>query len=325
MKLLYPLSFIYGLITFIRNKLFDFNILKQKKYDVETISVGNLSLGGTGKTPHIEYLIEKYIKQKKIAVVSRGYGRKTKGFRYVEVEDIAENAGDEPLQIKIKYNEIIVAVCEKRTVAIEKILNDFPHTELILLDDAFQHRYVKRDLNVLLTDYSKPFWNDCVLPCGSLREFVSGYKRADVIIITKCPKIINLKIPNDVLKKNILFSSIKYGTPIIFNGKLTKKVILVTGIANHKPFIDFVKKENFEIIHHFKFADHYNFNISEIEKINRKLNSIGDTMILTTEKDFMRIGNFYKNSKICIAYIPIKIEIENEPENWFKLGNRVDR
>lgn len=323
MKLLYPLSLLYGLIIFIRNKLFDFELLKQKKYDVKIISIGNLSLGGTGKTPHIEFFIEKVINSKKIAVVSRGYGRKTKGFRYVEIDDDAENTGDEPLQIKKKFKLIIVAVCEKRTFAIDKILDDFPQTELILLDDAFQHRYVKRDLNILLTEYSKPFWNDCVLPCGTLREFQSGFKRADAIVITKSPKNKSLNIPQNVLKKQIFYSNIMYATPVLFNGVFSKKIIVVTGIANDKNLLDYLETENYEIVNHFRFADHYNFKISDIEKINLKAVSAENSMILTTEKDFVRISKFYVSSKVSIAYIPIKIEIENEPADWFSLGNKA--
>lgn len=323
MKLLYPFSVVYGLIVFIRNKLFDFGLFKQKSFSIPIISVGNLSLGGTGKTPHIEFIIEKYNNSKKIAVVSRGYGRKTKGFRYVETTDNTMKSGDEPLQIKNKFNDIIVAVCENRVYAIEKILKEFPQTDLILLDDAFQHRYVKRDLNILLTSYQKPFWKDCVLPCGTLREFNTGFKRADMIIITKCPKVKNLKIPQNILIKPLFFSEIFFESPILVSGAFSKKVIVITGIANDKHFIEYLKNEDYEIIHHFKFSDHHNFNATEIENINLEINKSPSLMILTTEKDYMRLKTFYKTTKNNLAYIPIKVKL-NKDLDFLSLCNKAN-
>lgn len=324
MKLLYPFSVLYGLIVFLRNKLFDFGLFKQKSFSIPIISIGNLSLGGTGKTPHTEYLINKYIDSRKIAVVSRGYGRKTKGFRYVKVSDNTTKSGDEPLQIKNKFKDIIVAVCENRGYAIEKILKDFPQTDLILLDDAYQHRYVKRDLNILLTSYQKPFWKDCVLPCGTLREFNFGFNRADMIIITKCPKVKNLKIPQYILKKPLFYSEIFFESPILVSGVFSKKVIVITGIANDKHFIEYIKNENYEIIHHFKFSDHHNFNAKEIENINFEINKSPDLMILTTEKDYMRIKSFYDPPQNNLAYIPIKVKL-NKDIDFLSLCNKANQ
>lgn len=318
MKLLYPFALIYGLTTWVRNKLFDWGFLKQTKFEVPAISIGNLSMGGTGKTPHIEYFISKYKTTHKIAVVSRGYGRKTKGFRYVNATDSAENVGDEPLQIKNKFDDIIVTVGEKRVDAIQQVLKENSDINLILLDDAFQHRYVKPSLNILLTEYSNPFWKDLVVPAGRLREFRCGWKRSDLIIITKCPETIDLKIPPSIKSKPIYFSRIAYQNPILINGQFFKKVILVTGIANPLPLLGYLRKNSFEIVHHFNHSDHHTFSNSDISNILSKLDSEKDAMLLTTEKDWMRLKPFLENKDISLAYIPIGVEIENPPADWLE-------
>ena len=319
MKLLYPFALIYGLITWVRNKLFDWGFLKQTKFEVPILSIGNLSMGGTGKTPHIEYFISKYKATHKIAVVSRGFGRKTEGFRYVSSNDFSENVGDEPLQIKKKFDEITVAVGEDRVKAIQIVLKENHEVNLILLDDAFQHRYVKRSLNILLTEYSNPFWTDLMVPAGRLREFRFGWKRADTIIITKCPETIDLKIPQSIKSKPVYFSRIAYKSPILLQGQLSKKIILVTGIANPLPLIGYLKKEDFELVYHFNFSDHYNFSGSDISTILSKANSEKDAMLLTTEKDWMRLKPFLENKAINLAYIPIGVEIENAPDDWLRI------
>ncbi len=315
--LLYPFAIIYGLITWIRNKLFDWGILKETKFDVPVISIGNLSMGGTGKTPHIEYLISKYKKTYSIAVISRGYGRETKGFQYVNTNDLAENVGDEPLQIKQKFEDIIVAVGENRVDAIRKVLKTHPEINLILLDDAFQHRYVKPSLNILLTEYSHPFWKDLVVPAGRLREFRCGWKRADAFIITKCPENRELKIPKYIQAKPIFYSKIIYQSPKIIHGSLSKKIVLVTGIANPALLLEYLKDEDYEIIHHFNFLDHHIFSLSDLNEINSRAGA--NHLILTTEKDWTRLKPFFENSDLNVGYLPIGIEIENEPEDWLKI------
>lgn len=301
-----------------RNKLFDWGFLKQTKFEIPVISIGNLSMGGTGKTPHIEYFISKYKTTHNIAVVSRGYGRKTKGFRYVNATDSAENVGDEPLQIKNKFDDIIVTVGEKRVDTIQQVLKENSDINLILLDDAFQHRYVKPSLNILLTEYSNPFWKDLMVPAGRLREFRCGWKRADLIIITKCPETIDLKIPPSIKSKPIYFSRIAYQNPILINGQFFKKVILVTGIANPLPLLGYLRKNSFEIVHHFNHSDHHTFSNSDISNILSKLDSEKDAMLLTTEKDWMRLKPFLENKDIRLAYIPIGVEIENPPADWLE-------
>ena len=319
MKLLYPFALIYGLITWVRNKLFDWGFLKQTKFEVPILSIGNLSMGGTGKTPHSEYFISKYKATHKIAVVSRGFGRKTEGFRYVSSNDFSENVGDEPLQIKKKFDEITVAVGEDSVKANQIVLKENHEVNLILLDDAFQHRYVKRSLNILLTEYSNPFWTDLMVPAGRLREFRFGWKRADTIIITKCPETIDLKIPQSIKSKPVYFSRIAYKSPILLQGQLSKKIILVTGIANPLPLIGYLKKEDFELVYHFNFSDHHNFSGSDISTILSKANSEKDAMLLTTEKDWMRLKPFLENKAINLAYIPIGVEIENAPDDWLRI------
>ncbi|MFM9944746.1 MAG: tetraacyldisaccharide 4'-kinase [Bacteroidia bacterium] len=318
LKLLYPIALIYGAIIWLRNKLFDWGILKQTKFDIPIISIGNLSLGGTGKTPHIEYFIAKYISTKNIAVISRGYGRKTKGFRYVNATDSAENVGDEPLQIKQKFGETIIAVGENRVKAIQTVLDENPEINLILLDDAFQHRYVKPSLNILLSEYNNPFWKDAIIPAGRLREFAFGFERADAIIITKCPENLNLKIPENIQAKQIYYSRIIYQNPVLLKGQLSKKIILVTGIANPALLMSYLKTENYELIHHFNFADHHNFNGSDISNILSKTHSEKEVLILTTEKDWMRLKPFLEKEDLNVVYIPIGVEIENAPLDWLK-------
>ena len=320
-KLLYPFALIYGSITWFRNKLFDWGILKQITFRIPIISIGNLSMGGTGKTPHIEYFVTRYKDNKNIAVISRGYGRKTKGFRYVNSTDVAADAGDEPLQIKQKFKEIIVAVGENRVEAIRSVLKDYPATDLVFLDDAFQHRYVKPSLNVLLTDYSNPFWKDAIVPAGRLREFAFGWKRADAIIITKSPETINIEIPESLNSKPLYFSKIVYQKPVLVKGHSSKKIILITGIANPLPLLDHLKNDVYELIHHFNFSDHHNFSNYDITSILSKTDSEPGSLIVTTEKDWMRLKPFLENQNLNLAYIPISIEIEKAPVDWLDLNS----
>ncbi len=314
LKILYPFSLIYGFVTWIRNKLFDYGVLTSHKMKVPVISVGNLTVGGTGKTPHIEYLIRYFYKHKRIAVISRGYGRKSNGFRYVDVFDNAINVGDEPLQIKQKFRHCIVAVGEKRVPTLSKVLADHPDINLVLLDDAFQHRYIKRDLNILLTDYKKPFWRDTPLPSGRLREFPRGWQRADMIIITKCPEKFNLKIPSSLLKKPLYHSRINYQTPQIIHGDFSKNVILITGIVNPGVLVQFLLSQNFSILRHFNFTDHHLFKPKDIHLIIQVVEQHKNCLILTTEKDWMRLKPFLLHEHYNIGFIPIEVSIENAPD-----------
>ncbi|MBG43372.1 MAG: tetraacyldisaccharide 4'-kinase [Aequorivita sp.] len=319
-KLLFPFSLLYGGITALRNLLYNKGFLKSSTYDFPVICVGNLSTGGTGKSPMIELLVSFLKDNHKIAVLSRGYKRKTSGYREVSTTNAVEEVGDEPLQFKKKFPEIAVAVCEDRRTGIEKLQNK---ADVILLDDAFQHRKVKASLNILLTSFDELYADDCMLPTGNLREPKFGAKRADVIVVTKCPENIS-DITIEAIKRKlnpkpqqeIYFSKIGYASEIK-NAKdekpllslKDKEFLLVTGIANPKPLIDFLQKERLN----FKeksFPDHHNFNSSEIEELKKH------PLILTTEKDFMRLGMLSNTTEIY--YLPIKTVILNGEEEKFK-------
>jgi tetraacyldisaccharide 4'-kinase len=322
LKLLYPFGLIYGLFTWIRNKLFDIGFFKQTQFDVPVISIGNLSMGGTGKTPHIEHFIKLFQTSHTIAILSRGYGRKTEGFKYVVEHDTPHASGDEPLQIKRKFPQIIVAVDEKRVHGIETILSDHPLVNLILLDDSFQHRYVKPTLNILLTEYENPFWNDLVVPAGGLREFKWGWERADVLIITKCPENNSLTVPAKYQRIPCFFSRIVYLNPIVISGEISKKIVLLTGIANPAPLFKHLQSKAYEIVKHFNFPDHHNFNENELNSVSKTaLNN--EATIVTTEKDWMRLKSFWADKNLNIAILPIGVKIENEPHNWLALEANI--
>ena len=319
-KLLFPFSLLYGGITALRNLLYDKGVLKSKAYNFPIICVGNLSTGGTGKSPMIELLVSFLKDDHKIAVLSRGYKRKSRGFREVLLKSSVEEVGDEPLQFKQKFPEITVAVCEDRQTGIEK-LQDF--AEVILLDDAFQHRKVKASLNILLTSFDKLYSSDCMLPAGNLREPKFGAKRAQIIVVTKCPEDIDASKMEEIKRKlkpksyqEVYFSKIGYSSQIKNKTESIplaylkdKKFLLVTGIANPKPLIGFLKDEGL----HFEtksYPDHHNFSASEMEQLGKH------KLILTTEKDFMRLQAL--TNKTEIYFLPIKTIILNGAESNFK-------
>jgi tetraacyldisaccharide 4'-kinase len=306
--LLFPFAVLYDGVTRLRNIAFDYGILKQKSYDTPIIAVGNLSTGGTGKTPMIEYLIEKN-HGKRIAVLSRGYGRSTRGYREVMISDSATKVGDEPLQFKNKFGDtVIVAVCEKRVDGIGKLLAAH-HIDLILLDDAYQHRYVKASEYILLTSYDKPYFKDYILPAGNLRESRSSASRANSIVVTKCPEdIVQAALAsfrtqiNPTHEQHVYFATISYAGYMVnaFNKvaltELNKSVVtVVTGIAKPAPFLKYLKK--FAAIVHVEFKDHHVFTSSELAVIGM------ESLVITTEKDFMRLKpHGFKN----VYYVPIQ-------------------
>ncbi|QJP34436.1 tetraacyldisaccharide 4'-kinase [Nonlabens sp. Ci31] len=314
--LLYPFSVLYDGITSLRNYAFDRGILEQKEYQIPIIAVGNLSTGGTGKTPMIEYLI-RHFTGKKIGVLSRGYGRNTSGYIELSENDSTERAGDEPLQIKRKFKNLIVsAVCEKRVDGIERLLKEH-QLDLILLDDAFQHRYVKASHYVLLTSYDMLYVDDYLLPAGNLRESRKGAQRAQTIIVTKCPADISAIQRNEVKLKlkllpgqQVYFSYIGYEKElqgvdhkILLDGLRGKKVTVVTGIAKPKPFLKHLK--GFIKIEHLNYSDHHDFTLQEVETIRNK------KLVITTEKDFMRLK---KHELRNLYYLPIQTEfVGKEP------------
>lgn len=319
-KLLYPLSLIYQGITDIRNFLYDKRILESKSYDLPLIVVGNLNTGGTGKSPMVEYLLSFLTIEYKVATLSRGYKRKSKGFHMVEITDNVSDTGDEPLQFKHKFPEAIVAVDANRREGITKLRKKNP--DVILLDDAYQHRKVKAGMNILLTAYDDIYRADPVLPAGNLRESRKGAQRADLVVVTKCPEIISaeeMKSISEELKlhknQQLYFSKIGYSEKIYGkNGSVVldkineKEFVLVTGIANPKPLIKYLKSKNIQL-EHLKFPDHHSFSTSEIQGLDKY------SKILTTEKDYMRLKDTILSEKLF--YLPIQTVILDK-ENALK-------
>lgn len=319
-KLLFPFSLLYGGITALRNLLYDKGLLKSKAYNFPIICVGNLSTGGTGKSPMIELLVSFLKDDYKIAVLSRGYKRKTTGFREVLLNNSVEEVGDEPLQFKQKFPEITVAVCEDRQSGIERL---HEAAEVILLDDAFQHRKVKASLNILLTSFDKLYSNDCMLPAGNLREPKYGAQRAQIIVVTKCPDDIEASkmeaIKRELKPKpyqEVYFSKIGYSgrikniadsKPLVF--LKDKKFLLVTGIANPKPLVEHLKNKGLDFETR-SFPDHHNFSATEIQQLEKH------ELILTTEKDFMRLQALADKTELY--FLAIKTVILNDTEGDFK-------
>ena len=326
--LLFPFSVVYDAITRFRNHLFNIGNKPSFKFETNVIGVGNLSVGGTGKTPMVEYIIRLLLKNYELATLSRGYGRKTKGFRIADENDTPTSIGDEPYQIFHKFEKVHVTVGEERALAIPEILHQFPENDVIVLDDAFQHRYVKPNLNILLTDYHNPFFNDYVLPTGKLREARNGVKRADIVVITKCPKdLIEEKKLHFVKKtanykgndKNIFFSSIAYDEPLAINHKmeLCDNILLFSGIANNHSLKTFVSK-NYNLLNTISFPDHYSYTVNDMKKIvnnYKQLSRDRPCSILTTEKDMVKLNSPEIKEQIKgipLFYLPIQtIFLEN--------------
>jgi tetraacyldisaccharide 4'-kinase len=319
--LLLPFSLIYGLIIYIRNWLFDFKIIQSASFNLPVICIGNLSVGGTGKSPMVEFLIEKLRDQFKVAVLSRGYKRKTRGYALATGITNALEIGDEPMQFYIKFPDVTVAVGEERIVAIPQLLHDKPDTEVVLLDDAFQHRYVKAGYNILLTDVNNLFTRDWFLPTGDLRDQKKSYLRADIIIVTKCSPDLSLAEKHRLIKEikpaerqQIFFSAIRYGDPyqIITKEKyVTQKetvVLLVTGIANPVPLKKHIE-ENFREYDELAYSDHHIFTIDDLKYILKRFQQINaeHKIMLTTEKDAVRLVKFSARlQEIPLFVIPIQ-------------------
>ncbi len=337
--ILYPFSIIYGFVIKVRNWLYDVNIIKENTFTIPIICVGNLAIGGTGKTPHVDYLINLLKKKYNVVLLSRGYKRKKSGFLYVDKDGYAKNFGDEPYLIKDKHPEIIVAVNNNRKKGIKKILVDYPKSEVIILDDGFQHRKIKAGLNILLTEYDYPFFNDFMLPFGTLRDNKQSSKRADIIIATKCPTRINTKKFTEKINvkktQEIYFSNINYNKWFCAFGKNKIKdfcgynILLVTGIAKTHHLKHYLKSNN--ISKHLKFSDHHRYSKNDIRLIINTYSSMLDEnkLILTTEKDFVKIEAFidlFKGTNFYICPIEVNInessKFENKIINYVKKNQR---
>jgi tetraacyldisaccharide 4'-kinase len=319
--LLFPFSILYGLVMRLRNHLYDSGLKPSAGFDIPLICVGNLSVGGTGKTPMVEYLVRLLGDNYKLATLSRGYGRRTKGVRITDASDSALTVGDEPFQFYRKFGEFVaVAVAEDRAYAVPHILDRRYGTEVIILDDAFQHRRIRASLNILLTDYNKPFFEDFILPAGRLRESRQGVSRADVIIVTKCPhnisdeKMMEMeKVIRSYAEKPVFFTRVKYGTPRSFQGHNQSdntKVILVSGIANARMLEEYVAK-NYTLVKHLRYSDHHHYTERNINSLTTLYADNPDTIILTTEKDMVKIDTEefrWKINKLPLFYLPIETE-----------------
>jgi len=320
--LLLPFAMLYDVVMDIRNRLYDMKMWPSTSFDIPVISVGNLAVGGTGKTPMTEHLIRLLSPQYKIATLSRGYGRKTKGFRIAGVNDTASTIGDEPYQMYKKFSPTIgVAVGEERVLAIPTILQELPETEIVVLDDAFQHRTVIPGLSILLTEYNRPFFDDHILPYGRLREGPEGARRADAIVVTKCPSHLEeddmMNMEHSFRKysdKPVFFSKIRYGEPVSFGvpSKISSKVILLTGIANAQILEEYIIS-NFTLVKHFSFRDHYVFTPHDLNEVGNMLqkNEGEKISIITTEKDKAKLERDDLKtliSKLPIFYLPIETE-----------------
>jgi tetraacyldisaccharide 4'-kinase len=321
--LLLPFASIYALIADLRSYLYKKKIIYSAKFDIPTISVGNLRVGGTGKTPHIELLINLFAQTHQVATLSRGYGRKTKGFRLANQTDTPETIGDEPKQFYEKFGEKIkVAVGEERALAIPELLYLCPETNLILLDDAFQHLAVSPDCSILLTEYAKPFYQDFVLPMGRLRERRRAAQRANIIIVSKCPENISpdarMQIEANIRQyapnTPIFFTTLSYGNPYFLKDKTLaeniRKVVLVAAIANPNYFLEKMQNQ-FECQAHFFFPDHHFFTEGDIKAIEKAINN--DTYLLCTEKDAAKLKNILpKNLLEKTLVMPIEVKFLEE-------------
>jgi len=324
--ILLPFGYLYGFIVEGIKLTYRLGWCKSSRFELPTIIIGNLSTGGTGKTPHVEYILKNLGHQFTIAVLSRGYGRKTKGFMWVEPTDAAADVGDEPLQVRKKYPKNAVVVAEKRAAAIPKILNKLPQTQLLLLDDGMQHWPVIGDSYIMLTTYSSPFFNDFVLPAGNLREFRFNYRRSNTIIVTKCPPNINEQQRAAFLKKikpgnkqKVYFSYMKYGQPyhiletervLKWEALLSINILLVVGIANPKPLKKYLSAHS-KSVQLFSVPDHHNYSQEEWKAVLQKFDaiesSLGATIIISTEKDALRLIPFVSDINIPLYIVPIEI------------------
>jgi len=336
--LLYPISKVYGWVMAIRNAMFNNGILTQHTFDIPIIVVGNISMGGSGKTPHTEYIVEAMRKDYKIGVLSRGYKRKTHGFILASPNSHVDDIGDEPYQIYRKFRDkgVMVAVCEDRVKGIEEMRHTDSGLNLIVLDDAFQHRYVKPTLSVVLMEYNRPAYEDKLLPYGRLREPIQSLNRADVVVVTKCPedmKPMECRIFNERLNlfayQKLLFSRYEYQTlvpvfpedsraeAIMSLSNLTTEdtILAVSGVANPRPFIRYLRQYKAKVKLK-RYADHHHFSHADMDSIFEKFNTMGGRrrIIVTTEKDAVRFVNnpyFPHKLKSSAYYLPIKVTFDD--------------
>ena len=329
-----PLAFLYGLAVDFRHKLFDLKILRSEEYDIPVICVGNITVGGTGKTPVTEYLIEHFAGRYRLAVLSRGYKRKSKGFVLADVHSSFRRIGDEPKQIKLKYPDIPVAVCEKRTEGIRRLREIHPEINLIILDDAFQHRYVEPWVNIVLMDYNRPIYRDHLMPWGRLRDRRRQLSRAHFVLVTKCPPEMNpldMRLVRKSLElfpyQSLYFTRMKPEAPQpLFPDQVQRPllpghpVVVMCGIANPAPLLKSLSPR-YKVVGEQIFDDHHLYRISDLEQMLERLKSLpAETKIITTEKDAVKLTNRKKvplEIQRRLYYLPIRVNFVGGSEPDF--------
>ncbi len=332
--LLSPFALLYGLAISVIYFSYDIGLLKSSRFSIPVIGIGNLSMGGAGKTPHVEYLIELLKDYINVATLSRGYKRRTSGFRFVTHEDTALTAGDEPVQYRRKYKDILVAVAESRAYAIPAMIRQYPDIQVILLDDAFQHRSVQPGLNIMLTPYDSMFYDDYLLPAGRLREWRSGYRRADIIIVSKCPETISSSDREEIISKikplnhqQVYFTRYRYADPYDFYDNFsrisldgTQDVILLSAIANTDYLLSYLDHKVKSIIE-IEYEDHHVFDTYDIDRILRTHREhSGRPVILTTEKDAVRLEmhkETLKKHNIPVYVLPVQVKFHFDESKKF--------
>lgn len=325
--ILLPISLIYQAVVWIRNQCYDRGILKSKSFQIPTIVIGNLTVGGTGKSPMTEYLVRLLSQQYKLATLSRGYGRTSKGFRLVQVDSSPLDSGDEPLQFKRKFPNLTVAVCEDRCTAVQILQQSH---EVILLDDAYQHRKLKPGYTILLFDYHSLFQPTLTLPTGPYRDNISASKRANLIVITKCPQVLTTEnkayISHKIRKYSnspIFYTGIQYDAIRDIKGRHIElqiadmHILLLTGIANPRPLVEFLRDRTNDMTQ-LHFADHHNYSLADYQKIRSTFDKIDSTnkILVTTEKDMQRLDRSLLHN-IPLYYIPIRLKTADHQQDTF--------
>ena len=324
---LYPFSLGYHLGTSIRNRMYDWGIFSSTKFRTPIIGVGNLSVGGSGKSPMVMYLADYLSKFYRTGVLSRGYGRITKGYNIVNYDSNYKLVGDEPMQLFERFrNRFVIGVCEDRVYGAKKIIEDMD-LDVLLLDDSFQHRAIKPGMNLLLTDYNDPYFKDFILPAGDLRESRHGMSRANIIMVTKCPDDLTEEKKQYYISRirpqhyqKVFFSSIGYDENVYSRDKFLPDnnlsyydILLITGIANPKPLINHLAKFS-QRVKHLKFKDHHNFTDQDIKNIVAEYKKLGEyKIILTTEKDYVRLKTF-DYLRDLVYYWPINVNIDKRED-----------
>lgn len=335
--LLYPFAILYGFVTSLRNRLYDWKVLKSTSFDTHTICIGNLAVGGTGKTPHVEHLIRLLRQDYKVATLSRGYKRKTSGFKLADDMSTADDIGDEPLQYKSKFGNVIVGVDASRVNGVKKLSALEASPDVVLLDDAFQHRAIRCGLNIVVSEYNHLYLHDCLMPAGRLRESKKGIERADIIVISKTPERTTAIDIRNLLKdirslphQRVFFSWLKYGELYAFdkpseimdtlNDLYRFRVVAFTGIGNPGPMLTYLKEYSADVIH-IPFADHHNYTEADLRMIADKFHAIegGNKILVTTEKDAMRLLKpdlVNMANKLPLYILPIEVDFKDKTQEF---------